>query len=209
MKLINLFITVFVIMFLVSVGTQAHPVTYKGGTLYESENNSNGADVKLGYTFHPKWAILGQYMNEVDTKTEYQFVRLNHRLYRQNNIDSQFNIYLGAGHGYEKMLDQKTAASLYEIDTDWEDRDYYAAASYMLIDRKNNQDEKSYKVRAGLAPYRGEFDSLNLWFITEFKKQEYQNWETTPLIRMFYKTVLTEFGISLNGESQFRLMFHL
>lgn len=205
MKLIN----VFVILFFGSLQLLAHPVTYKGGILYESENTSQVADVKLGYTFHPKWAVVGQYINQNEIKAEYQFIRLNHRLYRQNNIDSQFNIYLGAGYGYEKALDKKTAASIYEIDTDWEDRDYYAAASYMVIDRKNKQDEKQYKLRAGLAPYRGEFDSLNLWFMTEFKKQEYQNWETTPLLRMFYKTVLTEFGISLNGESQFRLMFHM
>ena len=205
MKLINVFI-----LFLITAEiSNAHPVIYKGGVLYESESTAKKSDILLGYTFHQQWALAGQYIHENETQTEYQLLRLNHRLYRQNNIDSQFNIYLGAGLGFEKVSNEKKNAAFYEVVTDWEDRDYYTAASYQVIDRKNNQDEKQYKVRAGLAPYRGEFEGLNLWFITEFKKQEYQNWETTPLVRLFYKTVLTEFGISLNGESQFTLMFHL
>lgn len=193
--------------------SKAHPVIFKGGLVVDSEQSQAMTDFKTHYTFHPKWATGVHYLKE--GLNEFSFARLNHRLLRVNNLESQANVYLGFGLGTERENLKYTRAQLYEIDADWENRDFYFSTMFRQIQRDQHPDLAGrpnlthQRLRLGLAPYRGDLETLNTWFILQFDQHNTNNWETTPLMRTYYKNILWELGASLNGSYQINLMFHL
>lgn len=200
---------VFLISVFCSASVQAHPVIFKGGTVFETEQSPVHQHVMLNYTFHPKIAAGVDYLRLNDKKTEFYFTRLNYRLWRQNELESQANIYLSAGLG-QRRIDQKlTDASTAQINIDWENRDYYFSSFQEYINQKDLDPIWHTRARFGLAPFRADFNDVNVWFIAQFDKENGEHWETTPLMRTYFKNILWEIGASLNGHYQLNLMFHL
>lgn len=187
----------------------AHPVIYKGGTDVELELSPVMNNIYLGYTFHPKTAVAFDYFKFNELKTEFYFAKLNYRPLRINAVDSQANIYLSAGAGQKRFENKLTSSSIGEIHADWEDRDYYVSAFQKYISQEDEDPLWLSRARVGFAPFRADYNDVNIWFIAQFEKMNGQHWETTPLMRTFYKNILWELGASLNGNYQFNLMFHL
>lgn len=193
----------------------AHPVIFKGGTVFESEQSAHKQHLGLGYTFHPKTAVAFDYLKFNDMKTEFYFAKVNYRLWRANEEDSQANIYLSAGIGQRRVSDKLTNANVAQIHADWEDRDYYISGfqKYIHADAAEGEGDLDpiwqSRARVGLAPFRGDYNDVNVWFIAQFDKMNGEHWETTPLMRTYFKNILWEIGASLNGSYQLNLMFHL
>jgi uncharacterized membrane protein len=127
-------------------------------------------------------------------------------------LDSQANIYLSVGHGGEKVNKSLKDTSFLAVETDWESRKYYASfrEEALLVYKKRSSDLYMTKLRAGFAPYLGQFNELNSWFILEASilSKGIDSYTLTPYVRLFYHNVLTEFGVSQKGAAQFNFMIH-
>lgn len=203
-------ITKFLIVFLFSSSlAYAHPVIFKGGTVFETDQNPHEQHLGLSYTFHPKTAAAFDYLKFNELKTEFYFAKMNYRLWRQNETESQANIYISLGAGQRRENQLLTNSGLAELHLDWEDRDYYVSAFQKYISQKDLDPIWMSRARFGLAPFRADYNDVNVWFIAQFDKMNGEHWQTTPLMRTYYKNILWELGASLNGNYQINLMFHL
>ena len=187
----------------------AHPVIFKGGTVFESEQSPEHQHLSLSYTFHQKTGVAFDYMKFNDAKTEFYFTKLNYRLWRQNEVESQANIYLSLGAGQRRENQNLTNSGLAQINVDWENRDYYVSGFQEYILQEDLDPIWHSRARVGLAPFRGDYEDINVWFIAQFEKTNGESWETTPIMRTYFKNILWEVGASLNGNYQLNLMFHL
>lgn len=203
----------FIATLLCSLALSAHPVIYKGGFDLETESSPMMANIMTNYTFHMQASVGVEYLKFLPMSLmgarEFYFAKLNYRAYRWNNIDSQGNIYLSAGAGQQRKDDEFTGTSIGEFHADWEDRDYYVAGFQKYISLKDEDPLWLSRARVGFSPFRADYNDLNIWFIAQFEKTNGEHWETTPLMRTFYKNILWELGASLNGNYQFNFMFHL
>jgi hypothetical protein len=200
---------ILLISLLFQSSASAHPVIFKGGTVLETEQNPDLQHLGTSYTFHQKTAAAFEYLKFNNAKTEFYFGKLNYRLYRYNGDEAQANIYLTLGSGQRRENQNLTNSNLAQIHLDWENRDYYVSGFQKYISQKDLDPIWHSRARLGLAPFRADYNDINVWFITQFDKMNGENWETTPLMRTYYKTILWEIGASLNGNYQLNLMFHL
>lgn len=205
----NRLVKIFLITLSFSVSAVSHPVIFKGGTVLETEQSQDMQHLGLSYTFHPKTAAAFDYFKFNNLNTEFYFSKINYRLWRQNNEESQANIYLSAGVGQRRENNELTNSNLAQIHLDWENRDYYVSGFQKYISQENLDPLWQSRFRAGLAPFRGDYNDVNVWFIAQFDKMNGEHWETTPLMRTYFKNILWEIGASLNGNYQLNLMFHL
>lgn len=202
-------IKILLITLLFSQVVYSHPVIFKGGTVFETEQSPEHQHLMLAYTFHAKAAAGFDYIKFNDLKTEFYFAKINYRLWRQNEIDSQANVYLSLGAGQRREEQKLSDSGMGQVIVDWENRDYYLSAFQEYISQENLDPIWHTRARAGLAPFRADFNDVNVWFIAQFEKRNGERWETTPLMRTYYKNILWEIGASLNGNYQLNLMFHL
>lgn len=196
-----------------SLHVSAHPVIYKGGFDLETESNPMMTNIMTSYTFNTQTSVGAEYFKYLPLSyvgaREFYFAKLNYRAYRWNNIDSQGNIYLSAGAGQQRKDNILTSSSIGEFHADWEDRDYYLSGFQKYMSLKDEDPLWLSRARVGFSPFRADYEDINIWFIAQFEKTNGNHWETTPLMRTFYKNILWELGASLNGNYQFNLMFHM
>jgi len=194
--------------------SEAHPVAYAGSYSIMTWNSKEMSDWMFTHTFTPYYSLSAR-MTRVETsegERRFYIPHLNFLVQRWNELDSQANIYLSMGHGGERVNKLFKDASLLAIEADWESRKYYASLKEeaLLTYKKRSSDLYMTKVRVGFAPYLAEFNELNSWFILEATKinKGIDSYALTPYVRLFYKNVLTEFGHTQNGASQFNFMVH-
>jgi hypothetical protein len=189
----------------------AHPTSFQGATSLMSYNTEEENTVDLFYSVKNYLAVGVTYQRE--DKTYFTVPRVNYLLQRWNNEDSQGNIYLSAGYGQERSYDQALGVGFTALDVDWESRKYYTSAAYNRYIRgdKENIERPDYeimKLRAGVAPYLGEYNEINTWLILQTEKRNDTQWELTQFVRLFYRNVLIEVGAGFNGSYAFNFMVH-
>lgn len=194
-----------------STQVMAHPVSFQGSTSLMSYNTEDENTVDLFYSVRSYLAVGVTYQRE--DKTYFTVPRVNYLAQRWNNVDSQGNIYLSAGYGQERSYDQSLGVGFAAVDVDWESRHYYTAAAYNRYFRGDKEDIsrpdfEMMKVRAGVAPYLGEFNEINTWLILQSEKRNDTAWELTQFVRLFYKNMLVELGAGFNGSYAFNYMMH-
>jgi hypothetical protein len=66
------------------------------------------------------------------------------------------------------------------------------------------------ELRVGAAPYEAEFEELASWLMiqAQYHPALGRDYAVTPLARFFYKNVLWETGVSLDGDWMLNFMFH-
>ena len=189
----------------------AHPVSFVDATSLMSYNRENENEILLTYTLKNYFAV-GLTYNKIEA-VDFTVPRLDFLLRRWNNEDSQANIYISGGYGYERSFHETKPVSLASAEMDWESRKYYASAEYdhYFRDRSgvvSRQDFEESRVRVGIAPYLAEFNELNSWLILEEQKMPDQDWQTGAYIRLFYKNVMTEVGTVFGQGMAFNFMVH-
>lgn len=197
---------IYVFVFFVIRPTWAHPVIYKDGIVFNTENNKSISDITLSYSFTSSWALGLHFIKE--NRKEKSYLQLAHLIQRWNETDSQANVYGVVGLGVDRTYDVDSKyvnSQIYELMADWENRDYYIQG----MQRYSSDTEWHSRLRGGISPYQSESHELGIWAIVQFDKISSQNWETTQLLRFYYKNVLWEVGASLNGSYQINLMTHL
>lgn len=177
--------------------SQAHPVTFKGGSEIAVQTNSSMQKYSYTYSFSKNMAIGYSFFK---TYQEYNLLEANYLLKRFNEIGSQGNIYTGLQLGFDQN-DQFKIGSM--VEADWESRVYYISGKY------NHLDQDMTKFRLGYAPYLTSYDGLHTWLMLEhvyMSQEKFQ--DVSPLVRVFYDKYLAEIGYSLKGNALFNFMMH-
>ncbi len=192
----------------------AHPVAYAGSNSIMTWNSQSMSDWMLTHTFESTYSLSARYqrIETIEGERTFYIPHLNFLLKRWNELDSQANVYLSMGHGGEKVNHSLKDTSFLAFETDWESRKYYVSfrEEALMTYKKRASNLYMSKVRMGFAPYLAEFNELNSWFILEAIKQNKNkdSFMLTPFVRLFYRNVLVELGVSQKGESQFNFMIH-
>jgi hypothetical protein len=190
---------------LLSFAAFGHPVAYEGAFSFMSQNTSFQTENTLVYS--PKyWLGVGvkhQQMKE-EKRTN---IHLGYLVKRWNEFDSQANVYFFGGPGFEKSEGESRYFTRYGAQADWESRKYYTLIKFNGTKSKTTTTE-TYQARVGFAPYIAGFDDFNSWLILDVKHNPKFDNETviTPTLRMFYKNVLWETGVSLKKEWMLNFM---
>ena len=188
----------------------SHPVIYKGGWVYQGSFMPQMNEMKISYTFDPKWSIVLNYQR-FEALDEYQDVAIgiNTLVKRWLQHDSQGNLYLGTHLGQYENNSGNGQVSHVFLMADWEDReDYFLFKSKKyFFDGRETQD---YMARYGFAPFIAGINELQAWVILQgyYYKEQSKEVVITPMIRFFYRNVLWEIGSSTKGDSFLTLMVH-
>jgi hypothetical protein len=201
----------FTILLVILMGySHAHPVIYKNGWVYQGSFMPQMNEMRVGYTFDPKWSVVAN-SHRFENNKNYRDYTLgfNYLAKRWLQQDSQGNLYLGAHYGnYKDNLGDGQVGHAFAM-ADWEDRDDYFVfkTKRFYYDDKETQD---YMFRYGFAPYVAGMNELQSWMIFQAYYYEEQSRKVliTPMIRFFYRNVLWEIGSSTKGDAFLTLMIH-
>lgn len=196
----------------------AHPTSSQGtiSLMGETSPEMSHYDVVYSYRY---WLGLGaryHELREAQNTTETALGTFGALLYRSNGESHQGNVYLmaGAGHAWFKDSQGQTLsddfAYSHGVQADYETRKIYTLAKYENIKTQEHTVSEYYQFRAGFAPYVAGFYDLNTWFILQASQDRAvsESIELAPLIRFFYRNVLTELGSTLDGKFIFNFMVH-
>lgn len=191
-----------------AVSAQAHPVTYRGGWSLNSESQADMNELMLVYSPSFNSAVGGSYLR-MDNR-EFAFARVNWLVQRWNQMDSQGNLYLNVGTGGGKTSERTTSAHFGEVMADWESRKIYTSFRHQQVLHQDGEDFGATKLRAGFAPYLGDYEDLNVWWIAQWQRtEERKEGEAFQFLRFYLRNVLWEVGTGFNGNWAFNLMLHL
>lgn len=190
----------------------AHPTSYQGATGVMSWNQPWLSDYWVTYSFRPDMAFAARYMRMEmpEGRMETYLPQYDVLFKRWNEKEYQANIYGYGGLGAAQMKDDKGSAWIGGIEADAESRSLFIMGKAELMRPNIGQKFDRYELKLGIAPYEAEFKELASWLMIQYqyhpaliKKQA-----LTPLARFFYRNVLWETGVSLDGDYQLNLMFH-
>lgn len=175
-----------------------------------STNRDDMSDLYLGYSVTSRYSLGVHHMamSLADKKEEYSVVGANILLKRWNEADSQGNIYIGGGGGLHRDSQEQNGAAYTALEADWESQKYYTSAQAMYFHENEDENFKYFKVRAGFAPYIGDYKEINTWIIWQAEQMQNQSWELTQLVRLYYQNFLMELGYRFGGGYQFNYMVH-
>jgi hypothetical protein len=189
----------------------AHPVAFQGSTGIMGYHSAGMMDMEVNhsvrYWFAP--ALQALRFSEGTQKPDYALGKLNFLAYRLNKRNYQANLYLHGGGGYSLL--RKNGVFHGGITADIEDRKRYFLAQWDLIRSSRQTEAVFWKVRAGFAPYLGDFKDIHTWFILEANRKSVgeRRVQIVPTLRFFVQNVLWEVGSSLGGEIHLNYIIHL
>lgn len=197
-----------------SASVLAHPVIFKGGTatmidlmegdqsayVYHSWTRTDAVGARV-------WRLDGQ--RDVKNQT-FLLAQYNRLFKRWFGDDYQANLYLGAGLGAarEDNADPDPAAG-WLVQADYETLHWYLAAQSLSGFTSDVMHVKN-SITLGYTPYKADYDEMSVWgmiraqHISEFSDEIV----LMPLVRIFTRSVFTEFGITLEGHPRIHVMYH-
>lgn len=190
----------------------AHPVSYQGAIVVMTWNQPFLSDYWITYSFRPDaaFAARAMRMEMKDGKFETYMPQLDYLVKRWNESDHQANIYVYGGWGGARFVNQNGTAALAGIEADAESRKYFIMLKAEAMRPTVGPDFNHGEFRLGVAPYEAEFNEIASWLMLQLQWHPAleRAYAITPLARVFYKNVLLEAGVSLEGDWMFNMMFH-
>jgi hypothetical protein len=190
----------------------AHPVAYQGALGVMTWNQPFLSDYWLTYSFRPDAAIAGRYMrmNMKDGDFRLYMPQFDYLVKRWNEADHQTNIYAYGGFGGAHINAQSGVAGMIGVEADAESRKYFVMAKYEGMVPSVGSVFQHVEGRVGIAPYEAEYNEIASWLMlqVQYHPALVTEYAVTPLVRFFYKSVLWETGVSLNGDWMLNFMFH-
>jgi len=188
----------------------AKPTSYVGGTMVMVENDDTGNTLNIDYTFSPRAAAAFYVKHEIQGHV-FTAVgpQINYLVKRWNMADGQGNIFTmtGAGSAIEKNGAAHFAAWTGLL-ADYETRRIFTSYELRLMYAQNIEKSVWQRARVGFAPYLANYEDLNTWFMVQVDHHPDKNhaFTVTPLVRLFYKTLLVEGGVSTRGTAMINLV---
>ncbi len=190
----------------------AHPVAYKGATGVMTWNQPFLGDDWLTYSFRPDAAVAARHMRfEVpEGRLHFYGPQLDYLAKRWNQLDSQANIYLYGSYGGLNFQDRTHGAGFGGVEADAESRKHFVMIRYEKMWSDLGPDFYHAEFRLGIAPYEAEMNEIASWLMVQYQWHPMltRKYAITPLIRLFYKNVLFESGVSTDGDWMLNFMFH-
>lgn len=197
---------------LIAFKAHAHPVAFKNATAVMTWNQTFMTDNWIAYSFRSDMAIAARTMRVemADGRMDYYAPQLNYLVKRWNETDSQANIYVYGSYGAAHFLNETKNAGQVGIEVDAETRKHYISIEYEKMWTGIGPDMDRIKARLGVAPYEAEFTEVASWFMIQYQRHPFliKKEVVTPLMRLFYKSVLFEAGVSTDGDWMLNFMFH-
>ena len=191
---------------------EAHPVAFKGAVGVMEWNQPFMTDDWLTYSFRSDAAVAARHMRFDMPEGRMQFYapQLDFLLKRWNENDSQANVYAFGAYGSASFQGQSQGAGLGGLEADAESRKYFVMAKYEKMWSGLGPDFYHVETRLGIAPYEAEFSELASWLMLQYQYHPMllKKNALTPIIRLFYKSVLLETGVSTDGDWMMNFMFH-
>ncbi len=200
-----------ILLFTTTIAT-AHPVSYKGAIGVMAWNQPFMSDYWTTFSFRSDMAVAARAMRMEmpDGRLNYTGAQLDYLLYRKNETEYQANIYLYGGAGNVQFQGEHGEGYLGGVEADTESRKYFGLLKAETMQSSFAPVFNHVEARLGIAPYESEYDEISSWFMVQ--AQWHPNLERkfvlTPLARFFYKSVLFELGVSLEGDYMTNFMFH-
>lgn len=182
----------------------ARPVSYPTGTTFMQMNDTNLHSIHIHYspTIHYSLGYKGEYWR--DEKWQFHGLQLNNLVKRWNKPASQANFYLKSGAGIVQDSDSNNdLAAFTGISLDWENRRFFTFYENRLYKAGDVNRFFTQKVRAGIAPYLGDYGDWHTWLMlqVDHNPEKIDPITITPLIRIFKSEYLTEIGINEDGDA--------
>ncbi len=189
---------------------QARPVSYPGGITAMTMNNGEANTFHLHYSPTAKTSLGYKFEYWRDKELKINAFQMNNLLKRWNKKDSQANLYLKSGIGLAHSDDGKyngdnSAVGYTGIAADWEDRRYFVSYENRYTEAGKLDDFYMQSARVGWAPYEGDYGDLHTWLMLEVSHlpENKDNFEITPMVRLFKDVHLLEAGMNTKGEILF------
>lgn len=197
---------------LLSASALAHPTSYQGAVAVMTWNQPFLSDNWIAYSYRADMAIAARLMRmEMPEGRLWAYLpQADFLLKRWNLPDAQANIYAYGAFGGVRMEGKSGRAGLLGVETDAESRSLFGSLKAERMNASIGPDFEHYEARVGMAPYEAEFDEIASWFMVQLQYHPTLEKKTvvTPLARFFYRNVLWEIGVSLEGDTMTNLMFH-
>jgi hypothetical protein len=196
-----------------SSAAQGHPVAYKGAWSFMAFNQADMLVWQLLYSFERQFSLGVDFYRDTMEGPERYFLipRLSWLVKRWNGTDSQANVYVYGGVGAARKGNATQLAAEGAIEADYETRQIYVSGKASVVGAETFKTLAVYQLRAGFAPYLGDFEGLNSWLILQAQYLPNAPQDTLrigPLLRLFYKNVLWETGVTTRGMWNFNFMVH-
>lgn len=203
-------------IFLITLGggvANAHPVPYKDAVGVMTWNQPFMSDNWITYSFRHDAAFAARMMRFEVPQGRMNFYgpQIDYLVKRWNSMESQANIYAYGSYGAMTMNGGKAKGSgLGGVEADAESRKLFVSAKYEKMWGKLGPDFYHAEARIGVAPYEAEFSEIASWFMIQYQYHPMltKDHAITPMVRLFYKSVLTEIGVSTNADWMLNFMFH-
>lgn len=168
-----------------------------------NDYDSNAVHILYSPTAKYSLGYMGEFMREDERALH--AIEANYLAWRQNNFDSQGNIFFNAGLGAAENNSNYKPLAYAGILADWEDRRYFVSYENRATYAENIEETFKQKARIGIAPYIGEAGELHTWFMLQFDnnpgaEDEKKEFVVTPLVRFFKGANMLETGVSDNGD---------
>ena len=198
----------------------AHPVTFKGGLAFTSIHRPKMTMSQINYTIHRNVAVATSYVRLDNTTDDLMMPALhtNVLLKRWNAIGSQANLYgmFGAGINTASITSDSWTFTdelrgFVGVQADYETQKIYTAANVIGFPTLDGKDiPYMARYRFGIAPYIANYDEFQIWVVgqVEYMPSIDDTIMVTPMLRYFYRTVLWETGVSMDGKYWFQMMAH-
>jgi hypothetical protein len=169
-------------------------------------------EIEVNYSFSRKEAV-GLLATTADTEEgsmTMMIPKFNYLAFRNNEKNSQANVYLSLGAGSADFKDDTNIVGLASVQADYETRRIYTLAHVETIQSSGGSDLNHFRYRAGVAPYLEGYEGIHTWLIAQvdYSPEMEDDWTVTPLVRVFHDNILLEAGVSLKGDPFFALITH-
>lgn len=190
----------------------AKPLSYVGGTMAMIENDETGNTFSLDYTFTPQFAAALYAKHEIGERENFTAVgpQLNTLVKRWNLEDGQGNIFWmnGVGGAFKDNGKGDHFSAWTSVLADYETRRIFFSYEARIMYVQGTEKSFWQRGRVGFAPYLANYEDLNTWLMVQVDHHPDKTHAgaVTPLLRLFYKTLLVEGGISTRGTVMFNLV---
>lgn len=200
-------LAVLAVFFLMPLAAHAKPIPYTGGWMVMQENNTRENLFHTVYGISPDFSagLSSEWFK--DKQYWLHSAQGNYLAYRDNKPGAQTNVFLMSGVGAAVKNDGEYPAGWVGLLADWETRRYFLSYDNNLTYAESLETSFAQKVKAGVAPYIGEYDDLHTWLMVQF--EHYPNtgreFVVTPLIRLFKGNYLGELGYGSDHKILFNV----